>query len=171
MPGTEIHLRTNWQKKRATRQIWFYVRVTSGGRVLTSNWTWTSGSGCPRPDPDVPTSNALFTSAEPLCRQLESSRRRRARVGHGSGFPWISNNITTPTHANHGARVHGAVHRRRRGVIAAVFIVLVAVLCAYLVFHFTSSRYSASELHSTNSVARTCVHGESFCMHTISQNI
>ena len=64
-----------------------------------------------------------------------------------------------------------AVHRRRRGVIAAVFIVLVAVLCAYLVFHFTSSRYSASELHSTNSVARTCVHGESSCMHTVSQNI
>ena len=60
---------------------------------------------------------------------------------------------------------------RRRGVIAAVFIVLVAVLCAYLVFHFTSSRYSASELHSTNSVARTCVHGESSCMHTVSQNI
>ncbi|GAE68648.1 serine/threonine-protein kinase PknL [Cutibacterium acnes JCM 18909] len=73
--------------------------------------------------------------------------------------------------ASRSRLVQDAVHRRRRGVIAAVFIVLVAVLCAYLVFHFTSSRYSASELHSTNSVARTCVHGESFCMHTISQNI
>ena len=64
-----------------------------------------------------------------------------------------------------------AVHRRRRGVIAAVFIVLVAVLCAYLVFHFTSSRYSASELHSTNSVERTVGHKGSSRIHTVSQNI
>ena len=64
-----------------------------------------------------------------------------------------------------------AVHRRRRGAIAAVFIVVVTVLCAYLVFHFTSSRYSASELHGTNSVERISVHGESSRMNSVSRNI
>ncbi|MDU4681394.1 MAG: serine/threonine protein kinase, partial [Cutibacterium avidum] len=64
-----------------------------------------------------------------------------------------------------------AVHRRRRGVIATVFIVLVAVLCAYLVFHFASSQYSASGLPGTSSVARTAVHNESSGVHTVSQNI
>ncbi|MSS45855.1 protein kinase [Cutibacterium sp. WCA-380-WT-3A] len=92
----------------------------------------------------------------------------------------------TPRAISRSRLAQDAVHRRRRGVIAALFIVVVAVLCAYLVFHFTSSRYSASELHSTNVVTtravqmhpgdtglaeRPSVHGESSGMHTVSQHI
>lgn len=71
----------------------------------------------------------------------------------------------------HSRLAQDAVHRRRRGVIATVFIVLVAVLCAYLVFHFASSQYSASGLPGANPVARTAVHNESSGVHTVSQNI
>ncbi|WCC80556.1 protein kinase [Cutibacterium equinum] len=72
--------------------------------------------------------------------------------------------------SSHSRLAQDAVHRRRRGVLATVFIVLVTVLCAYLVFHFASSQYSASELPRTPSVAQTD-HSESFGLHAFSQEI
>lgn len=86
-------------------------------------------------------------------------------------------NRTRPAHrpvthpAPHSRLAQDAVYRRRRGVIAAIFIMLMVALCAYLVFHFTSSQSSANPTPGTHSITRTYDHSESSGMNSLSRNI
>lgn len=47
-----------------------------------------------------------------------------------------------------------AVHRRRRGVITGVLVVLIALACALLVFHFTAGETSAADAGTTHSAVQ-----------------